>query len=93
LLQNGTGVLSGGGAFVELYRWEVDLIFALMCRPSLTRDEVAEIIWPDPDKMPECWYGGVAQRLLKLREVCEVFGFTLTPSNSIYGLSLYFVDE
>lgn len=30
------------------------ILFALMGRPLVSRDELIETLWPDPDKEPEC---------------------------------------
>ena len=34
-------------------------MWALMCRKRVSRDELAEILWPDPDDMPETSYNNI----------------------------------
>ena len=51
--------------------------YALMGRGLLTRDEVAAILWPNPDTMPEWWLGQVREHMHRLRRALKAHGWRL----------------
>ena len=53
------------------------LLLALMGRPLLARDMVSEVLWPDPDLMPNEWCNVIDMVFFRLRRKLVGSGWTI----------------
>lgn len=67
---------------VDLTPFEGRLMTALVFSGEMTRDEAAEILWPDPDRMPDLWHNALWCVLSRLRTKLRPFGWDI---ESRYG--------
>lgn len=69
--------VSNDAASVDLTPFEGGLLLAMMGRPELSADEAAEVLWPDPDKMPETWLIQIRTVISRIRSKLKPFGWTV----------------
>ena len=53
------------------------LLVALMFSEVLTNDEIMEILWPDPDAMPDLWASSIRCEMVKLRTFLKPDGIKI----------------
>lgn len=58
------------------------MILALMFHPRVTMDLAAEILWPDPDRMPEEWHNQIRCVMSRVRSKLRPYGWIV---ESKYG--------
>ena len=47
--------IASGHGRTHLSPQEAQLLYAVMARPLVTWDLASEVMWPDPDDMPDFW--------------------------------------
>lgn len=62
---------------VHLARHEGLIMTALLAHREVTIELLMEVLWPDPDSMPDLWYGNLMVRMHHLRRKLEPFGWTI----------------
>lgn len=77
LLPGGKAEIRRGDQWCELYPAEVSLLLSVMFRPVVHRDEIIEILWPDPDRQPLNTRVGINIKLMRLRKFTRGFGFEI----------------
>lgn len=70
--------ISDGDRSERLEPQEQILLLALMGRPTCTKDLLSEILWPDPDFMPDHWVSLIRLRVHTLRRKINRFGWTIS---------------
>ena len=50
----------------------------LLCHREASLELLVEVVWPDPDDMPDLWYRSLMVRLHTLRRKLEALGWTIT---------------
>lgn len=68
---------SEGGHFEIIPPMELTLLLALMGRPFLDRETASEILWPDPDAMPETSYWALHVHFYRLRKLITGSGWMI----------------
>jgi len=53
------------------------LMLAFLDRPFLWHDEIADVLWPDPDTMPDRFLTTLGVRIYKLRRAVAAFGIVV----------------
>ena len=53
---------------------ECDLLFALMAHPFLSHEKLCDIMWPDPDQMPDTWANVIRKVMCVLRQALRHVG-------------------
>lgn len=66
--------LRQGALRVPLARQEGLLMTALLAHREVGVELMVEMLWPDPDLMPDLWYRSLAVCLYKLRVKLRPFG-------------------
>lgn len=74
--------VSNESVSVSLTPFEGHMVLAMMGRPELSADLAAEILWPDPDKMPETWLIQIRTVMSRARAKLRPFGWRIA---SRYG--------
>lgn len=74
--------LSHAGGSVYLTPFEGQAILALMCHSRVPRELAAEILWPNPDTMPEEWHNQIRCVMSRIRTKLRPFGWNV---ESRYG--------
>ena len=69
--------LRHGALRVPLARQEGLVMTALLAHREVRVDLLMEVLWPDPDRMPDLWYRSLAVCLYKLRRKLLPFGMTV----------------
>ena len=69
--------LRRGELRVPLARQEGLVMTALLARREVSLDLLVELLWPDPDNMPDLWYRSLAVCLHKLRGKLAPFGLVI----------------
>lgn len=52
-------------------------LFALMAQPLVTREQMMEVMWPDPDEMPDWCFSNIGAQLCKLRKNLRPAGWDI----------------
>jgi len=60
-----------GCVWVQLSPQQATLLFALMCRKEVSKELAAEMVWPDPDTMPDTWSDCIRLLLHTLRAAIQ----------------------
>lgn len=78
-----------GHPWVRLSRQQALLLFALMGHKEVSKELAAEILWPNPDVMPDAWSDAIKVLVCLLRasigprwkiSTRHNFGYTLEPT-------------
>lgn len=69
--------VSSEGMSVDLTPFEGRLLTAMAFAPELSAEEATEILWPDPDHMPECWLNQITNIMARLRAKLRPFGWSV----------------
>ena len=69
--------LSNGRVKKRISAQEVNLLWGLMTRRYTTREATAEILWPNPDVMPNDWRNTIGQHVFRLRRALKLFEWTI----------------
>jgi hypothetical protein len=77
LLPAGKAEIRRGNEWCELYPAEVSLLLAVMFRRAVHRDDIIEMLWPDPDVQPLNTRVAINIRLMRLRRFTRNFGFDI----------------
>ena len=62
------------------------IVLALLGRPEMTRLDLAEVVWPDPNTMPDVWDATLRSHVCTLNKRIARHGHRVTSSNTIYRL-------
>lgn len=79
--------ITGAGSTTHLRPQEALLLWAIMARDEITREEAAEILWPHPDTMPDRWADHIWVLISRLRSKLELYGWTVVTRRN-YGWRL-----
>ena len=55
--------------------WRV--LWALMCHKRIDRNIMSEILWPDPDEMPDQWLKVIGVVIHRLNETIRLHGYNV----------------
>ena len=67
------------GRRILLKHNEAQILLALMGNRFLGRELISEVLWPNPDKMPDHYFTRIYQMIRDLREKLEIFGLSIEP--------------
>lgn len=62
---------------VGLTPFEGRIMTALAFSQELSAEEAVEILWPDPDRMPDCWLNQITNIMARLRAKLRPFGWDI----------------
>lgn len=79
--------VGGSDTTVDLTPFEGRLMTAMVFSGELPKDEAAEILWPDPDTMPDHWHSAIFCLMSRLRNKLRPFGWNV-ESRYGYGWKL-----
>ncbi len=82
----------GGGQAVRLTPQEATVLLAVMARPEVAAAELAELLWPDPDAMPDFWRDNIGAVLCTLNAKLRPFGWDVVARVG-FGWRLVRTDE
>lgn len=69
--------LREGPLLVHLMPAEGLIMLALLAHREVTMDLLMDVLWPDPDDMPDIWYRSTMVRMSWLRSKLLLFGWTI----------------
>lgn len=78
LLRDGASELRLDGKSERLTPVETIILFALMCRKRIHRDELREILWPNPNMEPDWSKSSIGVRMCNLRRKLAQFGIYIS---------------
>jgi DNA-binding response OmpR family regulator len=78
----GPGMVRLGDDVVLLNPIQTSILFSLMCRPKVPAALMSEVVWPDPDTMPDRWNDLLRVEMTRLRAKLRAFGVRIT---TVYG--------
>ena len=62
---------------VDLTPFEGRILTALAFNRELTSEDAVEILWPDPDQMPDFWYSQIVCLITRIRNKLRPFGWAV----------------
>jgi len=68
-------VLTVNGVRTKISPQQLTILWELMARRSVTKDQLVEALWPNPDKMPDYFYNIICIRIHQLRKVIRPGGW------------------
>ena len=77
LLKAGNFYLVQGKRWQPLIETDGTLLMSFILNGELTEEDVMEIMWPDPDRMPDWWAGSMKVKFHRINSILEPFGWRI----------------
>ena len=77
-IYDGGAYFRGNGRVEGFSPAETTIVWALMCRRRVFKEDLMEDLWPHPDFMPETWGDIIRVQIFRVRHKLKILGWKVT---------------